>query len=584
MSGKSYVGIAVLFAGVFAVAGSAADDVQLFTASGELRAALSDGTLLWRVGLAGQDGAEVVQWDGQTAVLSDGLMVDRSGLILGRATRFGERPAPFPGDGGGRAAQWDSLTEVTPPPVGADAHNPPFFDSAGNAWVIITHLLSGDYELRVRQSNGHDGTWGPLATISDTTNYVAGPEGTIDNEDNITIVFRDISGGYKLYALRYTPGDGWTSAQQMYSTSSFFQAIEIGADSAGNVAAVFDVNISWSPSAWTIVYDATTGTWGSAEQVSPAGYHVMLPAIIRNATGDAMYLVYLVTTAGVEGLYAHEWDSTTLSWGPAVHLPGSEVASFSGAGPVSRLPGVVDALGDATVFWSDTNVYPHASRCEGGMWQPAVMLLTADIVDVENFAGTAVSSMNDVFGIMSQFDSGKTRFFAFLYKAGDGWQPPENPYSPVLSIATRVRAAFYQGRRAVGTVLGMQGGTRQLVSLLFDGESWSPDLLDIPEEEDAFYSDLVSDRGEVLLVYEGEASGANQGIKSTFLRDPHVGDMNCDGSINFFDIEAFVLALTGGEAAFHDMYPDCYWLNADCNEDGEVNFFDIDAFVELIIS
>ncbi len=59
------------------------------------------------------------------------------------------------------------------------------------------------------------------------------------------------------------------------------------------------------------------------------------------------------------------------------------------------------------------------------------------------------------------------------------------------------------------------------------------------------------------------------------------GDANCDGSVNAFDIDAFVLALTGPQqwqAQF-----DCNFLCAnDCNDDGAVNAFDIDAFVTVL--
>ena len=51
-----------------------------------------------------------------------------------------------------------------------------------------THITGGDYELQVRQSDGHTGAWFPMQTISDTTNYVSQPEGAIDADDNITIV------------------------------------------------------------------------------------------------------------------------------------------------------------------------------------------------------------------------------------------------------------------------------------------------------------------------------------------------------------------------------------------------------------
>ncbi|MBK9127920.1 MAG: agmatine deiminase family protein [Phycisphaerales bacterium] len=59
------------------------------------------------------------------------------------------------------------------------------------------------------------------------------------------------------------------------------------------------------------------------------------------------------------------------------------------------------------------------------------------------------------------------------------------------------------------------------------------------------------------------------------------GDTDCDGDIDFDDIDPFIAALSG-EAAYLAQYPDCYWLNADCNGDGLVDFNDIDAFVSLL--
>ena len=59
------------------------------------------------------------------------------------------------------------------------------------------------------------------------------------------------------------------------------------------------------------------------------------------------------------------------------------------------------------------------------------------------------------------------------------------------------------------------------------------------------------------------------------------GDMDCDGDVDFDDIDPFVLALSG-EMAYLAQYPDCRWLNADCDCDGDVDFDDIDAFVARI--
>jgi len=59
------------------------------------------------------------------------------------------------------------------------------------------------------------------------------------------------------------------------------------------------------------------------------------------------------------------------------------------------------------------------------------------------------------------------------------------------------------------------------------------------------------------------------------------GDLNCDGVVNFGDINPFVQAITS-PAAWAETYPGCSVLNADVNEDGVVNFADINPFVTLL--
>ncbi len=59
------------------------------------------------------------------------------------------------------------------------------------------------------------------------------------------------------------------------------------------------------------------------------------------------------------------------------------------------------------------------------------------------------------------------------------------------------------------------------------------------------------------------------------------GDLNCDGLLNAFDIDPFVLALTD-PAAYAAAYPNCDFILADINGDGLVNAFDIDPFVQLL--
>ncbi len=84
-------------------------------------------------------------------------------------------------------------------------------------------------------------------------------------------------------------------------------------------------------------------------------------------------------------------------------------------------------------------------------------------------------------------------------------------------------------------------------------------------------------------VWDGNADGtARIDMGSYEYGSFRYGDMNCDGFINGFDIDPFVLALTY-ESLYHQKFPNCDRALADCNGDGYVDAFDIDAFVKCIV-
>jgi hypothetical protein len=60
-----------------------------------------------------------------------------------------------------------------------------------------------------------------------------------------------------------------------------------------------------------------------------------------------------------------------------------------------------------------------------------------------------------------------------------------------------------------------------------------------------------------------------------------IGDLNCDGEVNNFDIDPFVLAISD-PSAYARAYPGCPISSADINGDGQVNNFDIDPFIDCI--
>lgn len=60
------------------------------------------------------------------------------------------------------------------------------------------------------------------------------------------------------------------------------------------------------------------------------------------------------------------------------------------------------------------------------------------------------------------------------------------------------------------------------------------------------------------------------------------GDGNCDGAVDFLDIDPFLAALFN-PVQYAAAHPNCSWLcAADCNVDGRVDFFDIDDFLTIL--
>jgi len=60
------------------------------------------------------------------------------------------------------------------------------------------------------------------------------------------------------------------------------------------------------------------------------------------------------------------------------------------------------------------------------------------------------------------------------------------------------------------------------------------------------------------------------------------GDLNCDGTVDFGDINPFILALSN-PIEYGNMYPGCPILNGDINDDSVLDFGDINPFVTLLV-
>lgn len=173
--------------------------------------------------------------------------------------------------------------------------------------------------------------------------------------------------------------------------------------------------------------------------------------------------------------------------------------------------------------------------------------------------------------------------------------PPGDQYFPWIEVDTagRLHVVFYDSRGIVQNDSAVHGWYNTYYAVSLDGgTTWSEYVL-TPAAWDS-YNDGLNRTGQFLGDYNGlgvagnrvypcylSTQNGNPDIFTNVIIWPGKGDMNCDGNVDFLDINPFVLALTdptGYDAAF----PDCEILNADISENGSVGFEDINLFVALL--
>jgi hypothetical protein len=137
-----------------------------------------------------------------------------------------------------------------------------------------------------------------------------------------------------------------------------------------------------------------------------------------------------------------------------------------------------------------------------------------------------------------------------------------------------------------GTWYMTSGGDSDLRYAHLDaGGNWVTELIDASYDAGEFNSLEIDAQGYLHVAYfvgdgidqEGEIWYARSKTPVGLL----AGDLNCDGQVDAFDIDPFVLALTD-TAGYAAKYPDCDLMLADINDDGKVDAFDIDPFVKLL--
>lgn len=296
-----------------------------------------------------------------------------------------------------------------------------------------------------------------------------------------------------------------------------------------------------------------------------------------------LYAAGAFTTAGgVSAQYIARWDGT--AWSALSGQPNSQVWALAvfddGSGPALYAGGVFTSIGGVgaqrIARWNGTAWSPVGTGI-GQYWVTALTVF-------DNGAGPALYAGGEFVSAGGSPANGIVKWNGTAWSALDaGITGGDYPTVWALTVFNDGEgSALYAGGDF--TTAGTVSATR---IAKWNGTSWSALESGIAGggTYPAVYalSSFGTPAGPAL--YAGGRSNTAGGMSAASLAKWAcawgLGDLNCDGLVNFADIDPFVLALSD-QAGYEARYPNCRWLNADCNGDGAVDFGDIDPFVALL--
>ncbi len=287
---------------------------------------------------------------------------------------------------------------------------------------------------------------------------------------------------------------------------------------------------------------------------------------------------------------------------------GGRAFRYTDAGGFRALPtlGGHDA---SAVDMNDSGVIVGTSRVGGTLdWKRACYWLGEQCLPLgPDNVWSQATHVNNAGLILGYYIDSQQNTQSFIQQVGGAWQSVPRPEGATSARAFDINElGQIVGISDLGAYIYTPGSGAQIVDITFTPSMLSNTghvvgfALEPPYVNKAWYwspetgsvrlDDVIvpplpwsvssvvgfNDRDEIL------ANGEYHGYSVASVVFPtKAGDLNCDGVVDFFDIDPFVAAL-GGQVSYDAAYPNCNWPSADANDDGVVDFFDIDPFVALL--
>jgi hypothetical protein len=267
-------------------------------------------------------------------------------------------------------------------------------------------------------------TWktdGPIETGSGTAFT---PKVVIDGSGNAMAVWiQRVTGTFseRIYANRYTPAEGWGTAQLIASSENGKALVPVlGVDSNGNVIAVWQDLIGETPGIIARRYTPASG-WGTVQLIGTATIPVGL-ALDVDGSGNAMVVWYLNAGAGgrSEHIYANRY---TPAGGWETEQLIEPLTGYTGTGYVTDARISVDGSGNAIAVWMqiDGPLANRTSRIFANSYTAASGWGTKQLFQTESDdAGIPIVDMDGNGNAIAMWVS-TTGIYANRYVPASGW-------------------------------------------------------------------------------------------------------------------------------------------------------------------
>jgi len=291
------------------------------------------------------------------------------------------------------------------------------------------------------------------AELLQTTEVTAArdPRVAVDPDGNAVAVWiqRDTEGlGNVVWANRYTPADGWGTAELIEAAFPGFLGlgIDVAMDANGNAVAVWTRSEGIIESVWSNRYDANTG-WGTAELLETQDLGDALAPRVAMAPDGTAHAAWQQLDTMVQNVWTNRYTPGK-GWGGAELLETQE-------GTAGEPAIAVDPTGVAHAVWwqSDgtfTNIW--ASMYTPGESWAAPGLIEQPIADPADEGSAlspqiAVDPNGNAFAVWQQEDVLRFNIWSNRFAPGEGWLTAE-PIEQEEFFATNPQIAVDSERHA----------------------------------------------------------------------------------------------------------------------------------------